>query len=264
MYKCIIKKKMEINLLYKTTFHLNFYFFIVWTSAPKTSLSFFFCTNRIRNMPGYYTRIADALSNLLIGEKVWAIDVFRALGNGNNYVGKTFVLATPFAMYRKMVFHRHPSVYEVIQSQTPVKLYLDVEFEVTAEEENLAKTECINIIEFFKYIIIKHLQLAFPTQEVKMEGMQIFQACTEKKFSIHIVHNDVVFDNAQVSCMAYVGELEAYLKYVLATEVGELPPNVDAIMAIHRLQCHCGKMIDLSVYKKNQQYRYVISDILRI
>ncbi|KAK9244341.1 hypothetical protein V1506DRAFT_507593 [Lipomyces tetrasporus] len=89
----------------------------------------------------FFGNLRDATANCLNArERVWAQDTRRTNGN-IEYVGKTFLVATCKGMFDYLRSQPDlPSVYEVIATKEPCRLYLDMEM-LPAEYDNFTETE---------------------------------------------------------------------------------------------------------------------------
>jgi Origin of replication binding protein len=185
-------------------------------------------------------------------ERVWAQDTRRTNGKGE-YIGKTFLVATVLAMYnylrRRPVL---PSVYEVISTKEPCRLYLDIEM---APEEGKVFTEegCDLLTIVIRAGIRQYIQLAFPRMTWEQCSNDcILQACDSNKYSIHYIQLELLFDNAVCSAFAFVFELQVYMKSFLTQHVnatGQPDPMLLRALAVG--------IIDLSVYRASQQFRLI-------
>lgn len=95
---------------------------------------------------------------------------------------------------------------------------------------------------------------------IEHDDIQILDACTPMKFSLHVIHRGVVFDNNhRSSCASYVAEFNQFLRDDIlrgerrALEATNEMPSTQYI-AKTWLRSHLN-LIDLSVCKKIQQFR---------
>ncbi|KAI8575167.1 hypothetical protein K450DRAFT_263007 [Umbelopsis ramanniana AG] len=201
------------------------------------TLFFFF------QMPRSYNRLALALARVTHSERVWAIDVPRISEDGSRYVGKKFWTGTVGAMYDNSCWNGKPSIYEVITERDNVRLYLDCEFDLS-DTQLLTKEDVFTCVQFIRSCLNQHLRLSFPSLDINPNELIILHGCTPIKMSLHLIHRSIIFDNAQCSCASYVHELNAFLRHQL--EDSDLNDF---------LKENLKKIIDLSVYQKNQLYR---------
>lgn len=173
----------------------------------------------------------------------------------STYVGKAFLVCTLRNMFELMMHRAAVSnAYEIIRGAIPVKLYLDIEFSADegSDLDTSASNETINLITM---LIANHLRLSFPNHDGG-DSPVILSACSAKKFSIHYIHPGYTFDNAQVSLFSYVIELCAFLKLKIECIVARAVTVPELILKYLKQLLSAG-IIDLSVYKKNQQYRMI-------
>ena len=171
------------------------------------------------------------------GKTVWAMDTQLS----NNRLGKKFIVADSEEVYGYCRRFPWPSVYEIIQMNSRCKLYLDIEL-----EREFTESQCDILKDFFVRTLIQHLTLSFDLNEDP--SIIVLSACTENKFSLHLIGRNVVFRESQCSMYAYVSEYAAYVKHAIV--------DFDMDMEL-KLLVHERLGIDLSVYKKNQQFRLV-------
>lgn len=181
------------------------------------------------------------------GEKVWAVDVQRNNQvHGSIYTGKKFLVCTTGQMYHKMMMYGKPSTYEIITMKDIVFLYLDIEFDIKHEEEPLTLDECRCAVTLLKEWLITHVHSSFPDVLIDNDECRAMHACAQNKFSLHIVHRSIVFDNAQSLC----ARTAAFIKALYA----DLTP-ITMCNCAHTIGSGATHLSSLSVYKKNQQYR---------
>ncbi|KAG1115981.1 hypothetical protein G6F42_013808 [Rhizopus arrhizus] len=72
--------------------------------------------------------------------------------------------------------------------------------------------EVDHLISYIKGKLIEHLDnMAFNS--IEHDDIQILDACTPMKFSLHVIHRGVVFDNNhRSSCASYVAEFNQFLR----------------------------------------------------
>lgn len=164
-------------------------------------------------------------------------------------------------MYTKMVWYRKPTVYEVIMEHQPIFLYMDIDLSLTNEDFPLTHTEVDNLIKYIKQKLIQHLDMSFPDHQQEFDhnnNLIILQSCSSMKFSLHIIHRGVVFDNNSCSCISYVLEFDAFVRNDIQSGIrrpaDEEAESIDILNAKNRLKSHLS-FIDKSVYKRSQQFR---------
>ncbi|CAO3643536.1 unnamed protein product [Cunninghamella blakesleeana] len=166
-------------------------------------------------MPGYYSNLKDCINSINGNEKAWAYDI-EYINNKTNTkkTSKRFIAHSIINLYKKAIAQKQPSFYEIIQLGVPVKLYFDLEFDIDLATTTLLKEEVTEIASIL-VDALKHIALSFPHLESDHNGIKIFHDCTPKKFSLHVINNDIIFDNSQVSCIGYVAEFSAFFdKYL--------------------------------------------------
>lgn len=99
-------------------------------------------------------------------------------------------------------------LYEIILKESECYLYPDIEMK--AEENKLFTIEMTNFfISVVKMIVIEYICLAFPNHPLDHDQLKVYQASTNQKISIHVIHQDLTFDNHICSCASFVGVLNA-------------------------------------------------------
>ncbi|KAK9348967.1 hypothetical protein V1522DRAFT_89583 [Lipomyces starkeyi] len=140
-----------------------------------------------------------------------------------------------------------PSVYEVISTRESCKLYLDIEM-TRVEGQTFTEDDCQHLTVALRAGIRQFVGLAFPTLTAEERAKDcVLQACDAGKYSIHYLHQQVLFDNAVCSGFAFVFELQVYLRTFLAQIIdatGEPHPIVRRAYEVG--------VVDLSVYKASQ------------
>lgn len=180
-----------------------------------------------------YNRLAIARKECAVGRRVWAIDKKRRNQRGA-FLGKAFLVGTAREAFSYMWNVKTPWMYEIIPFNCPCKLYLDIESKI----ENATAIIITEMITSIVAAVEAHLARSFPI--IPSSELQVFNASSTRKLSIHVVSGLHIFDNSQVSMHAYVRELVGYIKNHHNVEF----PGM-------------WSWIDLSVYRKNQQYRCV-------
>lgn len=161
-----------------------------------------------------------------------------------------------------MINYRKPTVYEVIFEDHPVSLYLDIDLSLDEHESTISYGEADALIAYIKMKLIEHLNLSFPGSQEEFDhehNLIIMHSCSNMKFSLHIVHRGIVFDNNSCSCASYVLEFDAYIKMDILTGTrrtadGDENNTTNILLAKNRLRIHLS-FIDKSIYKKSQQFR---------
>lgn len=169
--------------------------------------------------------------------------------DGNVYTGKAFMVSPMRNMYQTCVTYGQPNSYEMISMNVPCKLYLDVEVDC-----NWSDLQSTFFVEFFRTSIRNHLSVSFPNIDIAEHSDIMLEACSETKFSIHYVHPEVCFDNSQSSMASYVIEFTEYLKRrieVAIVGIGD-EDKLEVLRQVMDVGC-----VDLSVYKRNQQFRMI-------
>ncbi|KAI9366618.1 hypothetical protein BD770DRAFT_450882 [Pilaira anomala] len=195
-------------------------------------------------MPGTFNRLRDAEAALSPNEQVWAIDVLRSR-DSRSYVGKKFIVCGRRAMYNKMVLYQKPTVYEIITEQ-PTSLYLDIDLSLHPDELSLDFEETSLSTKFVTSSITK-----------KISSSCILVLHLKCHYILFIV--ELFFDNNTCSCASYVMEFNAFISKDIQSGVTRSRDSSDdnnnnLLTVKHRLRDHLS-FIDLSVYKKSQQFR---------
>ncbi|KAJ8096689.1 hypothetical protein POJ06DRAFT_271712 [Lipomyces tetrasporus] len=196
-----------------------------------------------------FGNLRDATANCLNArERVWAQDTRRTNGN-IEYVGKTFLVATCKGMFDYLRSQPDlPSVYEVIATKEPCRLYLDMEM-LPAEYDNFTETELSDLVVLLRTGIQQFLDRSFPgIGQDRLRNDRLLQACDSDKFSVHYVHPEIVFDNAVCSQFAFVFELQLFLRQYL-----QAYNNIHLDSAVDRAISE--GVVDFSVYRMSQQLR---------
>ncbi|KAK9363905.1 hypothetical protein V1504DRAFT_430634 [Lipomyces starkeyi] len=187
----------------------------------------------------YFARLQQAYSHVNQTERAWAIDVQRTGSNGRN-AGKSFLVCSPKALYEYMAQRPIPChIYEIILTHALVAVFTE--------------EDCATLINLLCAFIRDFIHRPFPemTREA-CEDDRLVHVCDVKKFSLHYIHHSLYMANTQCSMLAFVYELQLFLRESLrryAEEVGDAPAILNRAIEVG--------VVDLSVYRASQQFRLV-------
>jgi len=159
-----------------------------------------------------YSRLNEALENLQQGQRVWAVDKRRQDREGGTYIGKMFLLGTTREIFNSMWQRVDPStVYEIIDGNGPAKLYLDIEFARPSDTAEFSPQQLMLMTVLVRKVIRKFIKEKVPTlTDAEAIDDTILEACSVDKFSLHYIHNKLVFNNTRVSMACFVFELRKF------------------------------------------------------
>ncbi|KAG7367604.1 origin of replication binding protein [Nitzschia inconspicua] len=246
-------------------------------------------------------KLSDALAVRAYNTRVWAADHRRVDGS---YCKKYRCLPV-IDFTERLISHDRAKwwYYEVVTGTDHCKFYLDIEVAADLcldifEKEDMMMRLChvglppaCRELLYSKYIEIArqpldHAQCEFmyifyreSLREFLIEqghsptGLVLLNSSRETKFSIHIIHRDLVFDRNWLSLKYFVWEFSRYLWVCVNTalkrllgpldDVERLPAGLIRLLLLHVQHDHNGWRgvgdtgVDEGVYKKNQCFRIV-------
>ena len=128
------------------------------------------------------------------------------------------------------------------QSGVPVKLYLDIEFSVDQNGGKIGSEMVKNLIEIINVMVLKTFDILSEVTDVF-----ILDSCTCKKFSNHLIFQNVIFHDNK-ACSNFV-------KFVLENLLEKDIVNLTVVDSHGQQKL----FVDTSVYSKNQNFRILNS-----
>lgn len=197
--------------------------------------------------------------------KIWAYDRLQTVNGVNRCLGsKTYYLMDNKAAFEFLLDRPYAALYEFLSYPGICNLYFDfdLEFNVDPETYNARKeakgwieANCFKLTpgeadKLAKYILKSlkiHLGLTFGDKVKDNLGddkWTVLQACSDNKFSLHIVNPFIQFDSVVISMKTYAREFKQYL----LQKAKETQQRVSvSLMA--------GNALDLIPYMKDQLIR---------
>ena len=128
-----------------------------------------------------YNDKMSALKNMKNNENLYSID--------KNCNGAKYFFNSTFEEISNLL-KKDNHIYENIENDKPLKLFLDIDYKISEEYEIKFENEkelIDNVLTTFNSYLNK--------ENLKSEKYIIFSSKTQTKYSFHVIYNDIIFDN---------------------------------------------------------------------